>query len=96
MAEIIKEPEIVVRTDKELRVKIEGESHTLGNLLTKLAYKKKGVEAALYFIEHPLRQVLWITIRTDGSVDPYKVFLETIDDAIKYMNKFVEELEEGK
>jgi len=95
MAEIIAKPEIVVRSEKEVRIRIPGESHTLGNLITKVAAKKKGV-TALYLVEHPLRQVLWITIRTDGSVDPYKVLLEAIDEAINYLESFVKELEETR
>ncbi|HIH90025.1 TPA: hypothetical protein HA337_01690 [Desulfurococcaceae archaeon] len=95
VAQVIAEPEVVVRNDKEVRIRIPNESHTLGNLITKLASRKKGV-TALYMVEHPLRQVLWITIRTDGSVDPYEVLLETIDEAINYLNQFVRELEEGK
>ncbi|NPA85341.1 MAG: DNA-directed RNA polymerase subunit L [Crenarchaeota archaeon] len=95
MVEVLAKPEIEVRGEREVRVKIPGESHTLGNLITKIAAQKKGV-TALYLVEHPLRQVLWITIRTDGKEDPYKVLLEAIDEAIKYLEKFVRELEEAR
>ncbi len=94
MAEIIAKPEIVVKSEKEVRIRIPEESHTLGNLITKIASRKKGV-TALYLVEHPLRQVLWITIKTDGSVDAYKVLMEAIDEAIEYLERFVKELEEA-
>ncbi len=93
---VVKRPEILVKTDKELRIRIEGEGHTLGNLLTKLAAKKEHVTMSVYYVEHPLKHVLLITIRTDGKVDPYKVFLETLDEAVSYLERFQKELEEGR
>ncbi|UXD21518.1 RNA polymerase [Ignicoccus pacificus DSM 13166] len=96
MSAILKKPEIVVRTDKELRIKIEGESHTLGNLISKLAAKKEHVTMSVYYVEHPLKHVLWLTIRTDGQVDPLKVLLEVLDEAQQYLERFQKELEEGK
>ncbi|ALU12404.1 hypothetical protein EYM_03405 [Ignicoccus islandicus DSM 13165] len=88
--------ELISKSPTELRIKIPNEGHTLGNLITKLASKKPHVNMAVYYVEHPLKQNLFITIRTDGQIDPLDALLQTIDEAINYLEKFKEELEEGK
>ena len=89
-------PEIVINNERELRIRIVGESHTLGNLLSKLAAKKDHVTMSVYYVEHPLKRVLWITLRTDGTIKPLDVFMETLDEAMMYLERFQKELEEGK
>jgi DNA-directed RNA polymerase subunit L len=96
MSKVLKKTEIVVKTDKELRVRIEGESHTLGNLISKLAARKDHVTMSVYFVEHPLKRALWLTIRTDGKVDPLDVLLEVLDEAKEYLERFQNELKEGE
>ncbi len=88
--------EVLSRTPTEVRVKIYGEGHTLGNLIAKLASKKPHVNMAVYYIEHPLKQNLFLTIRTDGQVEPMEALIETISEAISYLEKFKEELKKGE
>jgi len=89
-------PEIIVNNERELRIRIRGEGHTLGNLISKLAAKKEHVTMSVYFVEHPLKHVLWITIRTDGKVRPYDIFIKTLEEALSYLENFQKELEERK
>ena len=88
--------ELISKTSTEVRVKISDEGHTLGNLITKLASKKPHVNVAVYYIEHPLKQNLFITIRTDGELDPMEALIQTISEAIEYLEKFKNEIEERK
>ncbi|MFQ5761491.1 MAG: RpoL/Rpb11 RNA polymerase subunit family protein [Candidatus Bathyarchaeia archaeon] len=41
-------------TDKELKVRIEGEGHTLLNVLQKILLRNSAVEVAGYDVPHPL------------------------------------------
>lgn len=66
--------------DKELVLEIEGEDHTLANLLAKSALSNPHTKLATYVIEHPLVGAPVLRIVTDGT-DPLQVLKEVVSSA---------------
>ncbi|MEO3993318.1 MAG: DNA-directed RNA polymerase subunit L [Desulfurococcaceae archaeon TW002] len=66
--------------DKELVLEIEGEDHTLANLLAKSALSNPHTKLATYVIEHPLIGTPILRIVTDGT-DPLQVLKEVVSSA---------------
>jgi len=66
--------------DKELVLEIEGEDHTLANLLAKSALSNPHTRLATYVIEHPLIGTPVLRIVTDGT-DPLQVLKEVVSNA---------------
>lgn len=66
--------------DKELVLEIEGEDHTLANLLAKSALSNPHTKLATYVIEHPLIGAPVLRIVTDGT-DPFQVLKEVVSSA---------------
>lgn len=73
--------------DKELEFELEGEGHTLCNLLRKVLLEDEDVTFAGYRIEHPLISKPRMYIRTNGKKDP-------LDAAIEAAKK-IKEMAEG-
>jgi len=65
--------------DKELVLEIEGEDHTLANLLAKSALSNPHTKLATYVIEHPLIGTPVLRIVTDGT-DPLQVLKEVVSN----------------
>lgn len=80
---------INVLEDKKTKFvfEVEGENHTLNNLLTKQLWKDSHVKVSGYNISHPLVGVPKVTVETDGA-DPRKV----LADAVKKMKKDCDDL----
>ncbi len=85
--------EIKKLSDKEVVLEIEGEDHTIGNLIARLAQEKKGVKFAAYRIPHPLIPKLIITLITDGSKKPIEVLKEVLNDIASMSRMFRAQLE---
>ncbi|MEM3142449.1 MAG: DNA-directed RNA polymerase subunit L [Zestosphaera sp.] len=66
--------------DKELVLEIEGEDHTLANLLAKSALSNPHTKLATYVIEHPLVGAPVLRIVTDVT-DPLQVLKEVVSSA---------------
>jgi DNA-directed RNA polymerase subunit L len=64
--------------DKELIIKLVGEDHTLGNLISKYALKHPNVQMAAYSIDHPLVGSPKIVLVTDGSKTSLEVLKEVL------------------
>lgn len=73
--------------DKELEFELEGEGHTLCNLLRKVLLEDEDVTFAGYRIEHPLISKPKMYIRTNGKKAP-------LDAAIEAAKK-IKEMAEG-
>ncbi|MEM0015233.1 MAG: DNA-directed RNA polymerase subunit L [Zestosphaera sp.] len=67
-------------TDRELVLAIEGEDHTLANLLAKSALSNPHTKLATYVVEHPLVGTPILRIVTDGT-DPVQVLKEVVASA---------------
>jgi len=77
----------VLEEDKnKIKFEIEGETHTIANLLTKYLLKDPDVEISMYQVPHPLEEKAIIYVVTKNK-DPRKVIKETIDKIIKDLEK---------
>jgi len=77
------EIKVLKRTERELRLEVVGESHTLLNLLQKELIKDEEVELGGYDVVHPLerpvRSILYV--RTKGGKSPEQALLEAVERA---------------
>ncbi len=72
---------------------VEGEEHTLGNLIAHYLLKVKGVKFASYSMPHPLERKIVIRVMTDGSIKPVEAFKAAAEKALEDLNRFESELE---
>ncbi len=83
---------VLKKTDRELRLEVVGESHTLLNLLQKELVKDPEVEIGGYDVIHPLerpiRSILYV--RTRGRKKPEEALLEAVDRTRKTNREFRE------
>lgn len=78
--------------NKELIIKVFGETHTLGNLLAKSALRHPNVKLAAYSIEHPLLEEAFVLrIVTDGSKPASEVLMEVVEGLVKLSDEVVRE-----
>lgn len=75
--------------ETELEVVIEGEGHTLLNLLRDILLDDERVLFASYVIEHPMRSAPRLAVRTDG-----KNALTVLTENTSKMASFVTEFNE--
>lgn len=85
----IMELTILKKTDKEINIRVAGESHTLLNLLKTALLNNKHVEIATYDIKHPTISEPVLFVRTDGA-DPIDVIKKASKELIKECNEFIE------
>lgn len=67
---------VLKSTDNELKIEVEGEGHSLLNLLQKTLLEDEGIEMAGYRVPHPLfdRGVLYV--QTKGKQNPEDIISE--------------------
>jgi DNA-directed RNA polymerase subunit L len=83
---------VLEKTKNRIKVEIQGEGHTLCNILRDELWNVKGTEIAGYRVEHPLVSSPVLILET-GKEKPEKVLL----NAISKLKKRIKELrEEGK
>ena len=70
--------EVIKEKDNELTLRIDGEGHTIGNLLQYELQKDKKVETAGYDVPHPLVDSLILHIRVKGKKPPREVLYKTL------------------
>jgi len=75
-----------------LELQIDGEEHTVGNLLKGYLLKVPGVKFASYSKPHPLIDSIILKIMTDGSISPKEALVKAIELAEEDTNKFIEEV----
>jgi DNA-directed RNA polymerase subunit L len=80
---------IVNKTEKEISLKMKGESHTLLNLLKTVLMSSEHVEVATYDIKHPTISDPVLFVRTDGT-DPIEVIKKASDEIIRECGEFIE------
>lgn len=78
--------------DNYLELQIDGEDHTLGNLLAGLLRNIDGVVYASYYQPHPLVQSIVLKIMTNGKLNPLDALKKAIEKAEEYTNKYLEEI----
>ncbi|MEB2836547.1 MAG: RNA polymerase [Desulfurococcales archaeon] len=81
---------ILERSDNKAVYEIEGEDHTLGNLLEKLLVGDDRVSFASYENPHPLENKIVVTIVTKGE-PPDKLLREALERIIEMAREFRED-----
>ncbi|MCS7099482.1 MAG: RpoL/Rpb11 RNA polymerase subunit family protein [Sulfolobales archaeon] len=81
--------------ERELIVKVFGETHTLGNLLAKSALKHPNVKLAAYSIEHPLEEAFVLRIITDGSKSAVQVLREVVKSLMNLSDEAIDRFREA-
>lgn len=74
--------EIITLTENNLEVKLRGEGHTILNLLVSELNSDPRVVAA-YRVEHPLLDVVYLHVVTEGDLSP----LEALEEAARRLNE---------
>jgi DNA-directed RNA polymerase subunit L len=72
---------VLKKTDKELKIEIEGAGHGICNLLQKKLLEDKNVDQAGYDVPHPLASNPVIYVRTKGKAKPEAVLIEAAEKA---------------
>lgn len=80
--------------DKTLEIELEGEDHTIANLIAKYAVRKDRVRYAAYNIPHPLISNPIVVITTDGSVSPLEVFKEVLREVLRDIDELEKRISE--
>lgn len=71
-----------------LRLEIEGEGHTLCNLLQAKLLEDDRVEIAGYDKHHPLEERAILYVRTKGEASPKEVLIDATDKALTMAEEF--------
>jgi DNA-directed RNA polymerase subunit L len=74
---------VLKRTENELKIEVEGEGHTLCNLLESVLLEDSDVEFAGYNIGHPLISNPKIYIRTKGGKKPDQALREAVEKILQ-------------
>lgn len=84
--------EIELNVEKETETEavyvIEGEDHTIGNLLEKMLLTIEGVEFASYEVPHPLENRIVVKITTNGEITPREAVIRALREALKLIDSF--------
>ena len=80
---------ILKKTDKEINIKVAGESHTLLNMLKTALLNNKHVDIATYDIKHPTISEPVLFVRTDGA-DPVDVIKKASKEMVKECDEFID------
>ena len=84
---------ILKQTEKRLELEVEGEDHSLLNLLTKTMLKMGHVKLAAYRIDHPLVGRPVIIVETDGEISPAEAIKKGLEEIKKSSKEFMEKFE---
>lgn len=82
----------IIKAEKNhLEMMVGGEGHTLLNLLQSSLLAHRNVAMAGYSKPHPLMDHSLLYLNTKGRKTPEKILAESIEDAKKRMNGFLNE-----
>ena len=84
---------VLKQTGKRLELEVEGEDHSLLNLLTKTMLKMNHVKFAAYRIDHPLVGKPVVIIETDGEIPPIEAMKRGLEEIKKLSREFMKKFE---
>ncbi|MBS7626257.1 DNA-directed RNA polymerase subunit L [Candidatus Bathyarchaeota archaeon] len=82
------------KTERELRVEIDGEGHTFCNLLQNVLLEDSAVEIAGYDVPHPLATTAVMYIRMKRS-DPAKALERALKKISERSDEFLERFQKA-
>lgn len=85
---------IIKKTDKELKIEIEGVGHGFCNLLQKKLLEDEHVEQAGYDVPHPLASNPLIYVRMKNNKKPEEALISAAEKACDESRSFEAELTE--
>jgi DNA-directed RNA polymerase subunit L len=74
---------VLEKTDREMKIEVEGEGHTFCNLLETVLLEDEKVEFASYNMKHPLISNMVVTIRTDRGKKPEEALKEACEKILQ-------------
>ena len=86
------EIEVVKKEKNTLMLRVEGESHTLANLLCHKLNQEESVKVASYTVDHPLKGTLLLYLKTDGK-SPEKVMASVAESIAKEFQNLKKEIQ---
>lgn len=86
---------VLEREANKIVIEVEGEGHTLCNLLQNVLLEDEDVEFASYNISHPLVAKPVITIRTKGNKRPEEALKEAVNKILQRGRELREEFEKA-
>ncbi|MHA1754411.1 MAG: DNA-directed RNA polymerase subunit L [Candidatus Odinarchaeia archaeon] len=82
------------KSKNEIKLEVEGEGHTLFNVLRKILFEDKSVEFAGYHVQHPILGKTIFRIKTDGSKTAKKALIDGLErlkgKTVEFRKKFTE------
>ena len=84
---------VLKQTGRRLELEVEGEDHSLLNLLTKTMLKMNHVKFAAYRIDHPLVGKPVVIIETDGKISPTEAMKRGLEEIKKLSREFMKKFE---
>ena len=79
---------VLKRTDNELKIEVEGEGHSLLNLLQKTLLEDDSIEMAGYHVPHPLFDRGIVYVHTKEQKDPEEVMKEATKKVLGLSKQF--------
>ncbi|MCW3975250.1 MAG: DNA-directed RNA polymerase subunit L [Candidatus Bathyarchaeota archaeon] len=80
---------IIKKEKNEMKIELDGEDHTLGNLIQHTLLMDKDIEFAGYDLPHPLSRKPIIYLRTKKGLKVENVFKRTLEKVSKQANEFL-------
>ena len=84
---------VITKSEKELKIEIEGGTHGICNLLAKRLLEDKTVEFAGYDVPHPLASNPIIYVRMKGTAKPEDALIKAVEKVREANDAFGEELD---
>ncbi len=91
--------EVLEKKDHSLKLRLDGEDHTLASLLTGYLRRIEGVVRAFYEIPHPLTGSPEVYIMTNGNITPEEALRTALEnmqkDLQEFRSNYLKSIEEG-
>ena len=86
---------ILDETKKRIEFEIEGENHTLCNILREVLWEDSHVKTAVYRMGHPLVKLPRMLVETDGSETPREALVKAAKSVLKLNESFSKAFEKA-
>ena len=81
--------------EKAIEIELEGEDHSMANLIAKYALKNPHTKFAAYNVPHPLTANPVVQIVTDGTIHPLDLLEQVLKEILADIEEFKENVEKA-